>query len=207
MFNIYEELNDTHIDVLREIGNIGAGNAATALADILDDRVEISIPIVRVTDFDTAVNALGGAESMTVGVMLNYYGDANGMIMFLINMDDAKLVMKILLQGYGEEDENEITEMKLSAIKEIGNILGSSYIGSIATLTGLEIELSIPYVAIDMAGALMSVPIIEFGAVGDKVMFIEESFSGREHNLKSNVVMFAQVDTLRIIMERLGIGI
>jgi chemotaxis protein CheC len=207
MFNIYEELNDTHIDVLREIGNIGAGNAATALADILDDRVEISIPIVRVTDFDTAVNALGGAESMTVGVMLNYYGDANGMIMFLINMDDAKLVMKILLQGYGEEDENEITEMKLSAIKEIGNILGSSYIGSIATLTGLQIELSIPYVAIDMAGALMSVPIIEFGAVGDKVMFIEESFSGREHNLKSNVVMFAQVDTLRIIMERLGIGI
>jgi chemotaxis protein CheC len=112
-----------------------------------------------------------------------------------------------LLQGYGEEDENEITEMKLSAIKEIGNILGSSYIGSIATLTGLQIELSIPYVAIDMAGALMSVPIIEFGAVGDKVMFIEESFSGREHNLKSNVVMFAQVDTLRIIMERLGIGI
>ena len=207
MFNIYEELNDTHIDVLREIGNIGAGNAATALADILDDRVEISIPIVRVTDFDTAVNALGGAESMTVGVMLNYSGDANGMIMFLLNMDDAKQVMNILLQGYGGEDENEITEMKLSAIKEIGNILGSSYIGSIATLTGLEIELSIPYVAIDMAGALMSVPIIEFGAVGDKVMFIEESFSGREHNLKSNVVMFAQVDTLRIIMERLGIGI
>lgn len=207
MFNIYEELNDTHIDVLREIGNIGAGNAATALADILDDRVEISIPLVRVTDFDTAVNALGGAESMTVGVMLNYSGDANGMIMFLLNMDDAKQVMNILLQGYGGEDENEITEMKLSAIKEIGNILGSSYIGSIATLTGLEIELSIPYVAIDMAGALMSVPIIEFGAVGDKVMFIEESFSGREHNLKSNVVMFAQVDTLRIIMERLGIGI
>ncbi len=207
MFNIYEELNDTHIDVLREIGNIGAGNAATALADILDDRVEISIPIVRVTDFDTAVNALGGAESMTVGVMLNYSGDANGMIMFLLNMDDAKQVMNILLQGYGGEDENEITEMKLSAIKEIGNILGSSYIGSIATLTGLEIELSIPYVAIDMAGALMSVPIIEFGAVGDKVMFIEESFSGREHNLKSNVVMFAQIDTLRIIMERLGIGI
>lgn len=207
MFNIYEELNDTHIDVLREIGNIGAGNAATALADILDDRVEISIPLVRVTDFDTAVNALGGAESMTVGVMLNCSGDANGMIMFLLNMDDAKQVMNILLQGYGGEDENEITEMKLSAIKEIGNILGSSYIGSIATLTGLEIELSIPYVAIDMAGALMSVPIIEFGAVGDKVMFIEESFSGREHNLKSNVVMFAQVDTLRIIMERLGIGI
>lgn len=144
---------------------------------------------------------------MTVGVMLNYSGDANGMIMFLLNMDDAKQVMNILLQGYGGEDENEITEMKLSAIKEIGNILGSSYIGSIATLTGLEIELSIPYVAIDMAGALMSVPIIEFGAVGDKVMFIEESFSGREHNLKSNVVMFAQVDTLRIIMERLGIGI
>jgi chemotaxis protein CheC len=204
----YEELNDMHIDVLREIGNIGAGNAATALAAILDERVEMSLPVVRITDFDTAVNALGGAESMTVGVLVNFYGEANGMIMFLMKMEDAKKILSILLQGYEEEEmADEISEIKLSAIKEIGNILGSSYISSIATLTGLQINLSVPYIAIDMAGAIMSVPIIEFGSVGDKIMFIEEVFSGRENNLKSNVIMFAEIETLKLIMERLGLEI
>ncbi len=74
-------------------------------------------------------------------------------------------------------------------------------------MTGMDVVLSVPYIAIDMAGALMSVPIIEFGAIGDKLMFIEESFLGTENNLKSNVIMFAEIDTLKIIMEKLGIGI
>lgn len=145
---------------------------------------------------------------MTVGVLVNFYGEANGMIMFLMKMEDAKKILGILLRGFEEEESTEeITEIKLSAIKEIGNILGSSYISSIATLTGLEINLSIPYVAIDMAGALLSVPIIEFGSVGDKIMFIEEVFSGKENNLKSNVIMFAEIETLKLIMERLGLDI
>jgi chemotaxis protein CheC len=202
----YDELNDVQIDVLREIGNIGAGNAATALSTILDERVEISLPRVRITDFDTAVNALGGAETMTVGVLVNFSGEANGMIMFLLNMEDAKAIMSILIQDDGGDD-GQLSELKLSAIKEIGNILGSSYINSISTLTGLTINISIPYIAIDMAGALMSVPIIEFGSVGDKVMFIEECFSAEENNLTSNIIMFAEIETLKIIMERLGLEI
>lgn len=208
MLKNYEELNEVHIDVLREIGNIGAGNAATALASILDERVEMSLPVVRITDFDTAINALGGAEAMTVGVLVNFYGEANGMIMFLMKMEDAQKILSILLQGFNaEEKTEEMTELKLSAIKEIGNILGSSYINAIATLTGLQINLSVPYIAIDMAGAIMSVPIIEFGSVGDKIMFIEEVFSGRENDLRSNVIMFAQIETLKLIMERLGLNL
>ncbi|MGI6727468.1 MAG: chemotaxis protein CheC [Anaerovoracaceae bacterium] len=205
MLKNYDELNDTQIDVLREIGNIGAGNAATALATILNEQVNISIPKVRVTDFDTAVNSLGGAEAMTVGVLVNYYGEANGMIMFLLNIKEAKNITNLLVQENEDEDENELSELKLSAIKEIGNILSSSYINSISTLTGLNINISIPYISIDMAGALMSVPIIEFGAIGDKVMFIEESFLGDKQSLKSHIVMFAEIETLKNIMERLGI--
>ncbi|HML37296.1 MAG TPA: chemotaxis protein CheC [Bacillota bacterium] len=205
MLNNYDELNDMQLDVLREIGNIGAGNAATALATILNEKVEISLPQVRITDFDTAVNALGGAETMTVGVLVNFSGEASGMIMFLLNIDDAKGVTSILLQENEDGEDGQLSDMKLSAIKEIGNILGSSYINSISTLTGLRINVSIPYVAIDMAGALMSVPIIEFGSVGDKVMFIEESFSAEENKLTSNIIMFAEIETLKIIMERLGL--
>ena len=127
--------------------------------------------------------------------------------MFLLNMEDAKAIMSILIQEDEDGQEGQLSDLKLSAIKEIGNILGSSYINSISTLTGLKIHISIPYVAIDMAGALMSVPIIEFGSVGDKVMFIEEEFSAEENNLSSNIIMFAEIETLKIIMERLGLEI
>jgi chemotaxis protein CheC len=204
VINNYEELSDMHIDVLKEIGNIGAGNAATSLGMILNAEVGIRLPTVRITDFDTALNAMGGAEAMTVGVLLHFSGEASGMIMFLLGMDDALNITGILVQDDAPADEG-LSEMKLSAIKEIGNILGSAYVNSIALLTGLQIELSVPYIAIDMAGAILSVPIIEFGAVGDKVMFIEEGFYTGEQQLNSNVIMFAEVDTLQRIMGRLGI--
>jgi len=205
MITNYEELSPNHIDVLREIGNIGAGNAASSLATMLDERINISLPLVKISDFNDAIHAMGGAETMTVGVLINYSGEANGMIMFLIEIETAKKLVSHMLKDFDNADE--MTELKLSAIKEMGNILGSSYIGSIASLTGLEIHLSIPYVSIDMAGALMSVPIIEFGAIGDKVMFIEESFLIEDAQFASNVVMFAEIDTLTLIMERLGLGL
>lgn len=203
MIKSYEELNDTQIDVLREIGNIGAGNAATALAVMLDDTVEITLPSVKIVSFDEAVSGLGGPEIMTVGVLVNFSGGASGMIMFLLDMEDAKGITNILIQD--DDDRDGLSELKLSAIKEIGNILASSYINSISMLTGLSIDLSIPYIAIDMAGALMSVPLIEFGTLGDKVMFIEESFLGEFHHLRSNIIMFAELETLKAIMERLGL--
>jgi chemotaxis protein CheC len=194
-------LNEIQIDVLKEIGNIGAGNAATSLGKLLNEEVSIKLPTVRIADFDTAINALGGAETMTVGVLLNYYGEANGMIMFLLDMEEARDITDILCNDTGEG----LSEMKLSAIKEIGNILGSAYINSISQLTGLNIEISVPYLALDMAGALLSVPVIEFGAIGNKVLFVEEGFYTANSELASNVVMFAEVDTLRTILVRLGL--
>lgn len=204
MFENYDELNEMQIDMLREIGNIGAGNAATALATILDEKVDMSVPSVRITGFDEAVENLGGAETMTVAVLVNFSGDAHGMIMFLLNVEDAKSIMDILV---GEDDEEGLSEMKISGIKEIGNILASSYVNAISALTGLTIEVSVPYVAIDMVGALMSVPIIEFGAIGDKLMFIEENFEGETNDLKSNMIMFAEINTLKTIMQKLGLEI
>ena len=205
MFENYDELNEMQIDMLREIGNIGAGNAATALATILDEKVDMSVPSVRITGFDEAVENLGGAESLTVAVLVNFGGDANGMIMFLLNVEDAKSIMDILV---GEDDGEEgLSEMKISGIKEIGNSLASSYVNGISALTGLTIEVSVPYVAIDMVGALMSVPIIEFGAIGDKLMFIEENFEGETNDLKSNMIMFAEINTLKTIMQKLGLEI
>lgn len=205
MFENYDELNEMQIDVLREIGNIGGGNAASALASLLDKKVDMSLPKVRITGFDQAIEALGGAETMTVSVLVSFSGEAEGMIVFLINMEDAKNILSFLVGNEDNEDEDDLSDFKISAIKEIGNILAASYINSIADLTGLSINLAVPCVAIDMVGALMSVPIIEFGAIGDKLMFIEENFYGENEKLNSNIIMFTEINTLKTIMEKLGI--
>lgn len=206
MINYYEELNESHIDVLREIGNIGAGNAATSLGVLLDETVSIAIPEVRVEDYDTVVNSIGGAEKMVVAVLINFSGDANGMIMFALDMDDAISITDILV-GSEDNPDDGLSEMKISAIKEIGNILGSSFLGSIAAMTGMTIDISIPYVAVDMAGSILSTPVIQFGAVDDKVMFIEESFNTESRQLKSNIILFAEISTIEDILSRMGIEI
>ena len=200
----YEGLSDIHMDVLREIGNIGAGNAATSLSIMLGQTVNMALPKVHLLNFSDAQNAMGNAEALTYGVLLPLGGDISGMIMFLLDKDFTHLVLNILM-GEMYQSFDELDEMALSAIKEVGNILSSAYVNSISDLAGLNILVDLPSVSIDMAGALLSVPLIHFGAVGDKVLFIEENFSGSEASVKSNVVLFAELDSLNLILTKLGL--
>jgi chemotaxis protein CheC len=193
-----------HMDVLREIGNIGAGNAATSLSMMLGQAVDMTLPKVNLLDFNEAQNAMGHAEDLTYGVLVPLGGDVKGMIMFLLNKDFAHLVLNILMGEHFSSFE-DLDEMALSAIKEVGNILSGAYVNSIAELTGLQIDLTVPSVSIDMAGALLSVPIIRFGAIGDKVLFIEENFSSNEEFVKSNMILFAEMDSLNLILGKLGL--
>ena len=204
MITNYENLNDMHMDVLREIGNIGAGNAATSLSVLLGQPVDIVLPKVNLVGFNDVARAVGGPEALTYGVLLNLFGEVEGMIMFLLDKDFAHLVLNILMGGCFESFD-EMDEMALSAIKEVGNILSAAYVRSIGELTGLDIQVSVPEVSIDMAGALLSVPIIRFGAVGDRVLSIEEKFQSAQESVMSHMILFAEVESLNLILSRLGI--
>ncbi len=204
MENIYENLGPMHMDVLREIGNIGAGNAATSLAVMLNQPVDITLPKVNLVGFDEVAKAVGGAETICYGVLVNLCGDIDGMILFILDKSFAHMVLNVLM-GESYQNFDELDEMALSAIKEVGNILSAAYINSIAELTGLRIDLSVPYVSIDMAGALLSVPIIKFGSIGDKVLFIEENFSSNNERVLSHMVMFCEVESLNLILGKLGL--
>ena len=200
----YENLNDMHIDVLREIGNIGAGNAATSLAMMLGQAVDMEVPNVVLMNFDEVRHAMGGAEAMTFGVLVPLHGDVDGMIMFLLDKDFSHLILNILM-GEMYTSFEEMDEMALSAIQEVGNILSGAYVNSIAELTGLRIEVDCPSVSVDMAGSLLSVPIIRFGEVGDSVLLIEETFKSNEESVKSNMILFAEIESLNLILTKLGI--
>lgn len=200
----YDSLNDIQMDALREIGNIGSGNAASAISSMLDRPVNITVPKISILDYNEVVENLGGPEQLLVALMLYMSGDVNGMIMFLLQKDFAHMTLNTLM-GSDLGDFSEIGEMETSAIKEVGNIMASSFINAIAELTCLRIDISVPDICIDMAGAVLSAPAIHYANISDKIIFIEDEFSSEQDNAASHVLMVPDVDSLNKIMQNLGI--
>ena len=170
-----DHVNDMYMDVLREIGNIGAGNATTAMAGMLGEKLNMQVPKVELME----ANKLGGAicdeEETVVGIFLEVLNDINGSMMFLLEMESAHIIVNKLMCRDASYNE-PFDEMDLSALKEIGNIIAASYLSALSSLTNLRIQPSIPYIAVDMAAAILSVPAIQFGQYGDNALFIETEF-------------------------------
>lgn len=200
----FENLDSTHIDVLREIGNIGTGNAITALAKMLNRKVDMDVPKVKVMKFKDVSEILGGAEIPVVGLLLNVEGDISGSIMFILKMDAAHILVNMLMKRRLEECR-EFGEMELSALQEIGNILASSYLSSLSSLTGLSIMPSVPELAIDMAGAILSVPAIQFGKVGDSVLYIETGFFEGSTRVVGDFFLVPDIDSYGVLLKSLGV--
>jgi chemotaxis protein CheC len=203
----YNELNDMHIDALREIGNIGSGNAASSLAMMLAVQVDISVPVVRILDYEQVMDELGGPEQMIVGLLLCLDGDVNGMIMFLLHQEFANKLLESLL-GEDPPDvgaQGEINEMAYSALQEVANIMAASYVNAIGSLTDLNINISVPSMCVDMLGAILSVPAIHYANISDKMIFIEDKFSGENLETPNHILLIPDVESLGKIMDRLGI--
>ena len=170
-----EQMSDQYFDVLKEIGNIGAGNATTALSTMLGTRVDMMVPKVRLMEFKEVGTTLGGEEQLVAGIYLVVDGDIHGSIMFVQKKESARAMVQKLMGMPPEGDD--FSEMELSALKEIGNVNTGAYLNSLSTLTNLTIYPSVPDICIDMAGAILSVPAIEFGAVSDKMLLIQTDFA------------------------------
>lgn len=168
-------MEGVYFDVLKEIGNIGAGNATTALAQLLNQKVDMKVPKVALLEFSEVGAAMGGEEQLMAGIYQLVEGDITGSIMFLLEEKSARTLVSSLMGT--PPSEGGFSEMEISALKEIGNIITGSYLSSLSMLTNLKIISSIPAISIDMAGAIMSVPAIEFGALGDKILLIQTAFS------------------------------
>lgn len=205
MLNL-DQLNEIHIDVLREIGNIGAGNAATSLSQMLDTTVDMAVPTVRILDINDAATALGGPENAVVGILVKLYGDIEGIMMFIIEQDFVKTALQVLL-GEDMVQCEKLSEIELSAISEIGNIMISAYINSIGTLSQLNIKTSVPAVSVDMVGAILSVPAIEMSSVSERIIFIEDDFLSRKDQISANMLLVPSMGSLSKLMLQLGIDL
>lgn len=200
----FDELSNIQMDVLREIGNIGAGNAVTSLAKMIDKKVDMAVPEVKIMGFDRVSQILGGEEMLVVGILLNVTGDITGNMMFILDITAARKLVNILL-GSDDETNLEFNELELSALKEIGNILTASYLSALAGLTNLKILPSVPELAIDMAGAILSVPAIEFGKVGDSVLYIETEFNEGITRVFGDFLLIPDVESYEVLLRALGV--
>ena len=195
-----------HVDVLTELGNIGTGNAATSLAALIGKEIDISVPSVKILGFNEVAEFVGGPENIVMGMLIKIDGDIDGMILYVFDNDFIENVMKAFFsKSFTSFDE--LSEMEISAFNEIGNIMASAYVNALASMTGLTINISTPSMCIDMAGAILSVPSIEFARVGNKVLFIDDSFrfGGSSEKVKSNMILVPEMESLNKLFAMLGV--
>lgn len=196
-----ESISTQYFDVLKELGNIGAGNATTALASLLQCKVDMKVPQVRMLDFKDVGTLLGGEEQVMAGAYLAVDGDVTGSILFLVKKEIAMHLVKKLM---GDMAGDDLGEMERSAFKEISNIITGSYLNALSMLTNLCIYPSIPDLAIDMAGAILSVPAIEFGIMGDKILLIQSQISD-DIDIDGFFIMIPDMESYEKILKALGI--
>ncbi len=197
-----DRLSEQAFNALTELGNIGAGNATTSLSVMLNSKLTMSPPKVDIYDFNALENILGGPDATVMGVLSTIGGDMNAMILFVVGMDDAENLVKALM-GDGVEWHSE---MGISAIGEIANIIIGSYVASLETLTGMKMRYSQPESCIDMAGAILSVPCIEFGKISDKALLINSQFKAGEKEVDGYIMMMSEMHSFDALLNRLGIG-
>lgn len=201
----YEDMNLQDLDVMKEIGSIGTSHAATALSRLIQKDVRISIPQVTVQGYDEAVQSIGNVEELVGAALMQMTGDVNGMMLFLFKLDFASTVLKELL-GKEYTSFEEMGEMEISALTEVGNIVMCSYINSFAKLTGMNIDLSVPGFAVNMLGGILTVPIAEFGYETDKLMYFNADFLMNGKSLPDWLLMLPDIRSLNHIMTKLGVS-
>lgn len=199
-------LDEMQYDVLKEIGNIGAGNATTALSTMLNMKIDMSVPKVALVPFSQLSDFIGSEDQTVVGILLEMSDDIDGMMLFLFDTLSSHRLVNMLM-GMPEADATadlNFNEMETSALKEIGNIVAGSYITALSTMTNLKINASIPQLSIDMIGAMLSVPASEFGKYGDKLLFIQSQF-GEEKEINGYFLMIPELESYEKILSSLGL--
>lgn len=200
-----EDLNNFQLDVLKEIGNIGAGHAATALSQLLSEPITMTVPNVSIVSLPQVSEILGGAEQVVVGIYMRVFGDAPGKIIFVFTEEEA-LTLAGMLTGK-KEPPTTLNEYEKSALREIGNIMTGAYLYALTKFTGYNVLSSVPVLANDMVGAILNTALLEFGIVGDYALFIQTQFSLVQRKINGHFFLVPDPGALDVLLNALGVKI
>ena len=206
-----DKINPIHLDILKEIGNIGAGHAATALSAILNRKIDMNVPNVRVVSFEEMMELAGGAEHVVASVFLRIEGDATGSMIFILSLPVAEYFIQ---QMIGDQDFSIDTsphsELALSCLQELGNILSGSYLSSLSDFTRLNLYPSVPSLNIDMVGATISYGLLELSQVSDSAIVIDTVLAQDERfaeSINGHFFLLPDPDSFDTIFAALGVTI
>ena len=197
-----------HLDVFKEIGNIGAGNAASAMAGLLNRRISMTVPDASVVPFNSILNVMEGPETLVAGVLVDVSGDLNGYILLLLGMKDAMAMVSQALEQPTRDISSpdfELTDLERDTIVEIANIIVGSFLSAISSFTSLRIIPSVPQIAIDMMGAIISIATIEYGRIGDTVLFLKTQFNDPAGEISGHFFLIPDYTSYKILLEALGL--
>ncbi len=191
-----ELFNDFQLDALKEIGNIGAGNAATALSQMVGRRVDMSVTQVQVLKTDRIAAFLGGMEQNVAAVHMPVYGEICGVALVFFPLERVGELCGMLV-GKREDDPFRLSEMGQSAIKEMGSILTGAYLSALFRLMNLQMIHGVPGLAIDMAQAVLDTVLVELEQKEEVAIVIETQFLENDKKLTGSFFLLPETGSLR----------
>ncbi|MBP1968079.1 chemotaxis protein CheC [Virgibacillus natechei] len=195
-------------DVLKEIGNIGAGNAATSMSKLINKKVEMQIPAVDVVSYDEMMELIGGPDELIVAILFRIQGETPGTVYFILTTKEAGTLVSQLTDEveFDFASDGPANELAISVLQEMGNILTGSYLAALSDFTNINMQPSVPYLSVDMAGAILTAGLLELSQVTDSVTIIDTKInSNLGDGIHGNLLLLPDPESFPKIFNALGI--
>ena len=196
------ELDEMFKDFMRELGNIGTGNAVNALSQLLNCPLEIDTPNLRILPFQQLTEILTEAETPLAGIMVEVFKEVEGMFLFLLDETFTRQIVHLAL-GVEMWDFMSLTEMEESLLLELGNIMCGSYIRALSQLLDIEMDVSVPQIKIDMGGAILTDAALRFLRTGDELLMIDNLFRMDTGTFSGRILFHPEMDSLQVLLGKL----
>ena len=200
-----EKLSPGERDALREIANIGAGHAATALSQMTGRKIMIAVPEVEIRRLEDAAELIGPADTIVAAVLMHMMGDLTGRTLLVLPEASARTLCGILIRK--PEAPTGFSEMQRSAIMETGNILCSAYLNALSDFMGMMLLPSVPALVVDQAGAVLTTAYLNFGHARDFVICVETAFeiAGSDEVVQGQFILMPDVASLTAIFDAINL--
>ncbi len=201
------QLKELQVDALREVANIGAGHAATALSQLTDRRIMIRVPKINMVRAESVPNLLGDPEQIVAAVLMHMLGDLTGRTVLIMPEPNAMLLSDMLLRR-PPGTTTSLGELEASSLKEAGNILGGAYMNALSDFMGMMLLPSVPSLIVDLAGAVLTTVHLNFGRDRDLVLCVETDFRFEEADkeLRGHFLLFPDMASLKSIFDAIRVS-
>lgn len=198
-------------DVLREIGNIGAGNATASMSQLINKQIKMEVPSVKVVTINEMMDIIGGPERLIVAIFFRFDGEVTGTVYFILTIEEAEYLIRKMTNNNVTKimEDGETDPMAVSVLQEIANILNGSYLSAMADFTNLRMTTSIPYLSIDMAAATIVTGLVELSRSTDYAIIIDTQIKGNEESdsTRGHFLLLPDPESIPKLFTALGINL